>query len=127
MINVFLLDVYNETISTIDIEPNDLDTLYEKLNCRCIDIVTRTVDGTQFDIVCDDEGLFHEPCKISAVGKDGRPMLVGNLIFAHHDAEGNLTGLEDGDMITLLMNIEAIRTKDYPSGYIVMSNMDWRR
>lgn len=126
MINVFLLDVYNENFSTIDIEPDDLDALYEKLNCRCIDIVTRTIDGKQFDIVCDAEGPIHEPRKISAVDKNCKPVLVGNLIFAHHDAEGNLTGLEDGDMMTLLMNIGVIRTNDCPSGYFVMSNMDWR-
>jgi len=123
MIKVLLLDVYNERIREVEIEPNDLDKMYELLDCRCIDIVTRKIGGKWFDIVCDDEGLFHEPQKISAVDKNGQPMLVGNLIFAHHDADGNLTGLDENDIFALGMNTVFGHTKNYPNGYALIAGV----
>lgn len=125
MIKVLLLDVYNEQIREVEIEPNDLDKMYELLDCRCIDIVTRKIGGKWFDIVCDDEGLFHEPQKISAVDKNGQPMLCGNLIFAHHDAGGNLTGLEPDDHFTLGANTILAFTENRPSGYMMIANCEY--
>lgn len=73
-----------------------LHTYYDLLDCTCIDIVERKVGDKWFDIVVDDEGLLvGKP--VMAVEEDGTPMLVGNLLFCHHDEEGSLTGLEEGD------------------------------
>ena len=39
------------------------DDFYTLLDCNVIDIVTRSVGGKAFSIVCDDEGLLKpDPC-----------------------------------------------------------------
>ena len=47
-----LLDVKNEKVETVDIEPT-LDEYYRLLDCRCIDIPSRIIGGRVFDIICD--------------------------------------------------------------------------
>lgn len=103
-----LIDVEEQTsvkptngASVIEIE-DALDTYYEILKCSCIDIVNREIGGKRFDIVCDDEGLFSDNVKPSAIAKGREVMLVGNLFIAGMaDEEGNLTSLsqEDCDII----------------------------
>lgn len=100
----FLIDVYNRERGEVDVK-NELEAFYEKLDCRCIDIVVRKVNGVEFDIMCDDEGLFREDCRPSAFTAEGDPMLVGNLMFFHHDAEGNLTEISDDEMRLLKNSI----------------------
>lgn len=80
---------------------NDLDTYYKMIQCNCIDIVERKIGGKVFDIVLDDEGLLKENPIPSMIEKNGRIMLVGNLLICHHDNNGNLTSLdkEDKDLI----------------------------
>jgi len=75
-----------------------LDTLYKHLKCNVFDIAHRSIDGIK------DEGLFKDNYNISALDKDNDPALVGNLIIAHHDEEGNLTGLSDEDIKHLKNN-----------------------
>jgi len=94
---VMLLDVKKGTgLEGISI-PDKLSAYYEKIGCSTIDIVVRRIGDRYFDIICDDEGLFDEHPIVSALDDEFRPALVGNLIFAHHDAEGNMTGLNLGD------------------------------
>ena len=104
----FLIDVENVEAKEIELEP-DLDTLYKLVNCSTIDIVTRKVGDVLFDVVCDDEGLLKAPYRVSAIDSVGRPMLVGNLLFCHHDNEGNLTGLSENDIKTLALNVYHIK------------------
>ena len=87
----------------IDIE-DDLKVFYKMLNCSQITIPTFKVDGKEFDVICDDEGLLKQR-NVSAVDKDGSPMLVGNLIFAHHDDEGDLTSITDEEAELLRRNV----------------------
>lgn len=123
MIKVFLLDVYENKTGVVEIDPNDLDAMYELIDCRCIDIVVRNVGDRQFDIVCDDEGLFHEPQMISAIDKTARPMLCGNLIFCHHDKDGNLTSITDDDVACLTEHMVYIFTPQFPQAYPSMGGM----
>lgn len=85
----------------MDIE-DSLQRYYELIDCRCIDIVERKVGGRWFDIICDDEALLKEDLCVTAMDKNGESMLCGNLIFCHHDEDGDLVGLEDGDEEVLL-------------------------
>lgn len=89
-----LVDVYEDTIRKAYLE-DELEEFYKLLQCDCIDIVVREVDGVSYDIVCDDEGLLKSGFIVSAVDEEGEPQLVGNLLFLHHDEEGNLTGIQD--------------------------------
>jgi hypothetical protein len=120
-----LLDVYKEEVHITDVKP-ELEAYYEKLDCTCIDIVERKIGGKWFDIMCDDEGLFREPQKISAINDMGQPMLVGNLMFFHNDGEGNLTGLEDEDIEHLKRYIKRMYTEKFPKGYPMLTQCEYR-
>lgn len=74
-----------------------LDFFYEKIGCRCIDIVRRTIGGKWFDIVCDDEGALVENNIPSAADKNGDLMLYGGIIIFNHEG-CELTALTDEDV-----------------------------
>lgn len=88
-------------------ECETLEDYYQYLECDCFDIARRRIGGKYFDIFCDDVGLFHDDPTVSAVDKDGHPMLVGNLIIANHDEMGEATGLSDDDIILICSNVVA--------------------
>jgi hypothetical protein len=77
---------------------NNLDTYYSIIGCRCIDIVHYPINGKNYDIIVDDEGLFVSDPVVTAVDKSGYPLLVGALIITNYDGEGNETALEPGDV-----------------------------
>lgn len=96
MLKSLLLDVQNGEVRAIEIE-DSLDAFYDALDCTCIDIVDRCVDGRWFEIMCDDEGLLKSNWTLSAIDKDGQPMLVGNLMFFHSNDEGDLASITEDD------------------------------
>lgn len=101
MAKMFLLKEF----STEVVEANTLDDYYYYLECNTIDIVQRSVKGRLFDIICDDEGLFKKNNYVSARNKIGEPMLVGNLLFCHHDEEGNMTSITEEEIELLNSSI----------------------
>ena len=105
-----LLDVENEKVEVIDIEP-ELSEFYRVLNCDCIDIVRRCINGKWFDVMCDDEGLLKDHPKWSALCGSLEVMLVGNLLFLHHDDEGNPFGLDDDEIRFLKSQILMISVR----------------
>lgn len=84
---------------TID---NNLQGYYEALNCDIIDIVERTLGDNTYDIICDDEGLLKDNYTVSAIDKGMHVMLVGRIFLCHHDDEGELTSLNDDEIIDIL-------------------------
>lgn len=76
-----------------------LDGYYDLLKCDTIDIVSRSIGGQYYDIVCDDEGLLNDSPIVSAIGIDGTPMLVGNLFIVKFDGVDNERSIF-GDEIT---------------------------
>lgn len=94
---LLLLDVIGET-GFNEIMCGDLQDYYDALKCNCFDIATRKVGDKVFDIFVDDIGLFAEEPIVSAIDSNMKPALVGNLIFANHDREGNTTSLTDDDI-----------------------------
>ena len=101
----FLVDVKDPQMTRVVEIEDSLETYYNLLNCDCIDIVVRTIGRKEFDIVCDDEGLFKQFPRVSAVDKDCQPMLVGNLLFLHHNEEGEMTGLSEDDVEHLIKHL----------------------
>ena len=70
-----------------------------------LDCIERKVNGKTFDIWIDDEGALKDDEKITAMtimerkeGKRVCEFILGNLIIAHHDGEGNTTGLSDEEI-----------------------------
>ena len=80
------------------VECEELQDFYDALKCNCFDITTRNVGGKIFDIFVDDVGLFAENPIPSAFDSNLKPALVGNLVFANHDSEGNTVSLSDEDI-----------------------------
>ena len=123
-----LVDVKNETASVAEI-PDDLDEFYRILNCDCIDIVVRSIGGRfrkKFNIVCDDEGLYKNPQKISAINNMGQPQLVGNLfIIGDLDPEGNLLSLTEYDEAYILSKVQKIGTTKFPAGYPMLTQCEY--
>lgn len=103
MARLFLLDIVNN--ESREVECDKLQDFYEYLNCSCIDIANRELSGKRFDIFVDDEGLLKDNPMVSALSKDFKPMLIGNLIFANHDGAGNTTDLTDGDIRVIKRHI----------------------
>lgn len=83
-----------------DIEKS-LDGYYKEIGCDVIDIVSRKINGSWFDIIVDDEGLFKDPLVVTAVDPTGSPALVGTLIICKFDGVDDVTDLEPGDVETI--------------------------
>jgi hypothetical protein len=95
---VLIFDENKQELIEKDIE-NELDTFYEIIGCRCIDIPRRKVGGKYFDIIVDDEGLLKDAPRCTAVDPNTLDsMLFGTLIFTNSDDEGNTVGLSDEDI-----------------------------
>ena len=100
---MLMIDVENRKVEMV--EANTLTDYYKLIGCRCIDIIHRRIGDVEVEIVLDDEGLFVENPKPSAISVDGTPMLFGSLLIA----SGRVT--EDGDLTELNQDeIEAIKT-----------------
>jgi hypothetical protein len=115
MATVLVLDVNADKLRVA--ECIELEDFYRELDADMFDIAQRNIGGKAYDIFVDDIGLFRENPVVSAITKDLEPMLVGNLIFANHDVEGNTTSLTDEDMARILGNIVQVSTKNRPAGY----------
>lgn len=95
---VLIFDEKKQVLIEKDIK-NELDTFYNIIGCRCIDIARRKVGGKYFDIIVDDEGLLKdEPICTAVDAKTSDCMLFGTLIFTNTDNKGNTVGLSDEDI-----------------------------
>ena len=104
MARCLVLDVIGDK-GLYEKECNELQDFYDALRCDCFDIATRRVDGTYFDMFVDDVGLFADNPIPSVIDKNMKPMLVGNVVFANHDMEGNTTSLSDDDISHIKENM----------------------
>lgn len=67
-----------------------------------IDCVSRKVNGKAFDLWIDDEGALKDDDEITAItlSPSGHAceLILGRILVANHDEEGNTTGLSDDEM-----------------------------
>lgn len=81
-----------------------LQSYYNLLGCRCIDITQRDIGGKVFDIIVDDEaGLVDKPV-ISGVSYNYDPMLLGKL-FITKGSSDEVMSLDEGEIQRVLDNI----------------------
>jgi len=97
-------DVADPTEQFKQVEVDELQDYYDHLGCDLFDIASRKIGGRFYDIYCDDNGLFDDDPIISMINRNGEAMLVGNLIFANHDAAGETTSLSDEDINHIMKN-----------------------
>ena len=111
LIRGILIDVDSKkgTVKEIELDNDKLESFYEALNCDTIDIVQRMINGKPFDIVCDDEALLKYDPIPSAVRKDGKVMLCGNLFICNHYKE-ELTSLSKKDVDYIMDNVVMVST-----------------
>ena len=110
----------NNRIEPIEVK-GELDEYYNLIDCDCIDIVTRKVGDTYFDIICDDEGLLKDNPRVTAVDTEGNPMLVGNLIFSHTDEDGETVGVTDEEIALIRDNVGlAFADTGAPAGMFIV-------
>lgn len=110
-----LLDAQTARVQRASI-PANLDSYYKHLDCSTIDIVSRTIGGKRFDIICDDEGTFRDDVRISALDRNYQPMLVGSLFVCKHDGEGRELSLTDAEIAHVLRYARKLPTRQHPEG-----------
>ena len=126
-IKAYYIDPKNNIAEAREITP-DLDTYYEMLHCDTIDIVNRGLTNTarRMDIVCDDNGLYANDVRISAIDDCGNPMLVGALlVVGEADDEGYETSLTDDDVRWLERYTHHVRTRLHPAGYKMLTHLTY--
>ena len=120
---VYLNVKKGEFLKPMNIE-DDLDTFYRLIDCRTIDIVTRSVHGKKVSIICDDEGLFEEKPRISTIDFN-YGNLVGNLIFTGlPDEEGNLTDIDRKTELALIVSAKLILHPDEETDFHFAVRLD---
>ena len=128
-IHVLLVDVYGDgDVKELWIR-RELEDYYEALGCSTIDMPMRSIGGKNFQIICDDEGLFRSDFRISAVGKNLRePQLVGNLIICQWRGGEEVDGLTDEEIEFLKHHFKRIGAM-HPGGFVeywtVVKDMDY--
>lgn len=99
---MLLLDVEKQELR--EVECNSLDDYYKEIDCRCIDIKEvfvvncRTKKSMYIDVIYDDEFLLTNNRKIPSVlyiteRNDLETFLLGNVIFARHNKDGEIESL----------------------------------
>lgn len=115
-----LVDVVKGTIDKATIDKS-LDGYYAALNCRCIDIVSRTVGGKRFLVICDDEGLLKNDIKVSAIAPSGEVMLVGNLFIVNSDGADDVESLTDEECQHIKRCAYTVRMSHEEKAYPVLN------
>lgn len=96
---------FKPQVMVVDIE-NSLSEFQRILGCPTIDIQSRTVNGKDYDFVCDDNALTNKVSIITVESKSNSDKnLIGNIIICNHDGQGNEASLSDDDVKMLLSNV----------------------
>ena len=119
-----LLSVDKQKAEFID-APFDFEKLYELINCSTIELAYRKIDGITFMFCLDEEGLFVQEQKISAVDIAMKPMFVGSFVVFGLDEEGGARDLNEVEMQTLIKHVEYIGTQNYPSGLLMLRDLEY--
>ena len=128
-IRVLFVDVYGDgDVKELWIR-RELEDYYRVLGCHTIDMPMRSIGGRNFQIICDDEGLFVSNFRVSAVGRSMQdPQLVGNLIICQWHGGEEVDGLTDEEIQFIRLRIKGIAAA-HPGGFIekwhVIKDMDW--
>lgn len=106
-----LIDVDMDHPILIEVE-DQLEKYYDILNCRCIDIVTRKIGDKYFDIICDDEALLKGDPILTAISRDKKSYLFGNLLIVNSDNDGNLRSLSKDDIDTIYNDLLIVKENE---------------
>ena len=82
---------------------HELEQFYNLLDCDTIDIVTDVIGGVEFDLIVDDNGMLARKPLSYYINDDY--ILVGSILFCHHDGEGKTIGLTKDDLPILTAHL----------------------
>ena len=122
----FLVDPENNTAEERVIEKS-LDSYYSLLRCDTIDIVSRSIGGKRYDIICDDEALLKAPAYASALDSGGHPALFNALFVVKFDGRDDVTDLNDEDINNVGNHLTAVMTMldDDIISYCLLEGVDY--
>lgn len=101
-LTAIFLDVKNGSGPQVIELKDDIKEFYKLIGCDAVDIVSRSVKGKKYTIICDDLGLYDKNLKPSAVSLTECFPLVGNLLIVGNvDSYGELTSLTKNDVKVL--------------------------
>ncbi len=90
-----LIDPFNKKSEVVEIE-DKLEVFYKMIDCSTINIANRMINGKEYAIVVDDEGLFKEENKVSAKSPINQNLVGKLLIF--NDGMEDLESLTNEDI-----------------------------
>lgn len=119
------IDVINPGVHIVDIVK--FTDFYPLLNASCFDIAYRKIgtNGVRYDIYCDDEGWLKDHPIISAVDSNTKPMLVGNLVVARSDEQGEQIYLTDDDINYIYDHLRTATNFYYGTEYPVLIEVNY--
>lgn len=117
MANMLLLDVEKQELR--EVECNSLDDYYKEIDCRCTDIkevflINRNTKKSMYiDVVYDKEFPLTNNRKIPSVlyvteRNSIEIFLLGNVIFARHNKNGEIESLTDEQLEFIKSCVEDI-------------------
>lgn len=108
------VDVYEGTSEPVTFM-DSLKDMYRHVQCDCVDIITRFIEGVPFCFICDDCGLLKTSPRVSAVDVEGEVALVGNLLVTAPSDEGGMRSLTDAEKTILRRHSELYLVQDRDS------------
>ena len=125
------LDQFAEAVKPRTIE-KALRSYYEIIGCRLIAMPEHQIGvnrgrfhGKRFTIICDEEALFVDQPKISAIDNLGQPMLCGNLFIVKTDDQGDAVSLDPTDIKYLERFVLLQGTRKFPKPYPMLHQCEY--
>lgn len=116
-----LLKVSERKDGEIVTHPKTLEGIQKLLQVDTIDIVRRKINGKNYCIIYDKEGLLKDNPIISGISNTGYVSFVGNLLICsgRNTSDGEIIGLNAREIENVLNSIKRI------NGYYVLFNTDY--
>ena len=107
-----LIDVEKGTVEPVLFQSN-LKFYYKLLRVELIDIREFELEGQFFDAICDDEGLLKDKPVPSVFDKDGKPVLVGNILICRNNPETGIeVELSNDDAKLIMRHVVGVESPD---------------
>lgn len=79
-------------------ENDNLEEMYNLVDCRCLDVVQRKIGDKYYDIWLDDEGLLKGELVPNGVCLNAYEILMGNLLIVNVSKSGKSVSLSFDDI-----------------------------
>ena len=105
------VDVYGQKIVRPIRIANDGEAFREKIGCRVLEMPFRWIGGKPFVLIADEEGTYHDDCRVSARNGD-EIITVGNLLVVAFNGEDDIRGLTRGEADHVMAHVAQLIETD---------------